>query len=681
MENKKSTSSHFTPSGEVTAGIQFVFDPPTTIDGTPIPICEGVWWIPLPIESSLEYVNVYALKDGENLTLVDTGTNTAISLTCLNKALQSKELSPYKLNRLIVTHYHPDHIGHAGWFANQGVELWMSRTCWLQASLLIATTGQLPSDAEIDFMRLAGMQGIELEAFKRQSINRYSGLVDPLPNRFTPLSEGQTLTIENRKWTVHVGNGHAAEHLTLWSADMVILGDQVLPVTASNLTVPYSEPDADVVDEWFRSCELLNNLSDNQLLCLPGHNRPFRGLSNRIKQLQINMTSSIERLKKIVVRSTSAMDCLEKFHGESMNAETRRRRLPELYGFMTYLVNQGYLERKKSDAGTAIFKRLTNHKQDFILMHMSSIESKAKDLSDKKEVVPTLSIPIESGKKEHRLGNGSTRMSKRMMVAAAMLASVGAGVYFYRDRLNDLGSNLFNRSLQATLDTKPTLNLASSSKTYVQYMSLQELAATKLPRKFAGSIRPRRASEIGFNRVGILNEILVERGAVVEKGTLLAKLNTEPLEAAMVTLKAKREAASARLAELIAGPRQQTIQSAVNQVNAAKADLALAVSTAQRMNRLLQIGGASKQEWENADTNQKAKEQMLQVAQNTLSELEEGTRSEQIAAQKAMLNELAAAEKELQVQLNESVVLAPFRGLFRIDFWKRVGSVRLVCPF
>ena len=658
-------------AAEIETGIQFAFDPPRVVDGTPLLICDGVWWIPLPIESSLEYVNVYALRDGNCLTLVDTGTNTTASKECLKRALQSKELSPYKLNRVIITHYHPDHIGYAGGISNQGTELWMSRTCWLQSTLLIATTDLLPSNTEVAFMRAAGMQGIELEAFKRQSTNRYSKLVDPLPTYFTPLSEGQVIKIGDRQWTVHVGNGHAAEHLTLWSNDLVILGDQVLPVTASNLTVPYSEPDADVVDEWFRSCEFLSRLSNNQILCLPGHNRPFRGLSNRIKQLQINMTSSIDKLKKMVVRSTSAMDCLEKFHGENMNADTRRRRLPELYGFLTYLVNQGYLERKRNDTGVSIYKKHINNQQASILMHMPALERRVGLVPDsvKTEVVASPQHSIASV--TNTSSSPRVAIGIRMSVAAAILAMLGTGVYFYRDRLNDLGSNIFNPSLLSSNDTKPVLNLASTSKTYVQFLTLQELTATRLPRKFAGTVRPRRTSEIGFNRIGIVEEILVERGANIEKGTVLAKLSTDSLEATITTLKAKRDAASARLEELIAGPRQQTIQSAINQVNAANADLELANSTAQRTSRLVQIGGASRQDLENADTNLKAKEQMLQVARNTLSELQEGTRPEQIAAQKAMLSELQAAENELRVQLSESTIIAPFAGVVSDRFLEK----------
>ncbi|MCU0719546.1 MAG: efflux RND transporter periplasmic adaptor subunit, partial [Pirellula sp.] len=294
------------------------------------------------------------------------------------------------------------------------------------------------------------------------------------------------------------------------------------------------------------------------------------------------------------------------------------------------------------------------------------------------ELVPDRKETVVVSPQQHSMPpvadlSSSPRMAirKRTLAAAAILAIIGTGLYFYRDRLNDFGNNLYNSNLQSSNEVEPVLNLASTSKTYVHFLTLQELTATRLPRKFAGTVRPHRISEIGFNRIGIVEEIHAERGARVERGTVLAKLSTDSLEASMVTLQAKRDAASARLKELIAGPRQQTIQSAINQVNAAMADLELAKSTAQRTSRLVQIGGASKQDLENADTNLKAKEQMLQVARNTLSELQEGTRSEQIAAQKAMLSEILAAESELKVQLNESTIVAPFSGVVSDRFLEK----------
>ncbi len=76
--------------------------------------------------------------------------------------------------------------------------------------------------------------------------------------------------------------------------------------------------------------------------------------------------------------------------------------------------------------------------------------------------------------------------------------------------------------------------------------------------------------------------------------------------------------------------------------------------------RLVSAGAVSKQDLDNARTNAAAKEEALKAIGHNLDELLEGTRSEQVLAQRAQLAELEATQEQLQVQLNESVLRSPF---------------------
>ncbi|NQZ98468.1 MAG: hypothetical protein HRU01_18355, partial [Myxococcales bacterium] len=39
-------------------------------------IADGVWWIRQPMPGRLDHINVWALRDGDGITIVDTGINT-----------------------------------------------------------------------------------------------------------------------------------------------------------------------------------------------------------------------------------------------------------------------------------------------------------------------------------------------------------------------------------------------------------------------------------------------------------------------------------------------------------------------------------------------------------------------------------------------------------------------------
>lgn len=685
MQQHLGSKSDAAPAHDAPAtGIQFQFDLSKQV-GEPVEVAHGVWWIRLPIDSSLDFVNVYALRDGNRLALVDVGVNDASSIAALDAALTSPPLAQLPLKRVIVTHFHPDHIGAAGVLAQRGVELWMSRTCWLSCKLLLQTAASAPKAPEVDFMRRAGLLGIELEAYKRQPPHRYQKQVAALPEDYVPLSDGQHLTIGDRSWKVLVGNGHAAEHLTLWSKGLAIVGDQILPSISSNLTIPFTEPEGDLVAEWLLSCQKLLTVADNQILGLPGHQRPFTGLQNRLVQIQSNMEGAIERLSKILVRPSSALECMEQFHNRSLTFVQRKQMLPEIVGFLNHLYRKGDVERKLSPHGSFVYTRKRNTLVELSTSHSTkedkmnspilptntpstevpsdseNVESSATSLLDAETPAAANSAQPVSNEPVESKATTSWLQPKRFGAAITLAAILGA-CYSCREQLQVWGNEAIDKLWQVQFLEKAQSVRQELSTTVmpVQVMTLKNLSSTELPRRFTGVIKPRRASEIGFNRVGTMDEILVERGQKVEKDAVLAKLNVASLQANMKAVQAQYKAATARLEEMIAGPRSQTIDSARNQFDAAKAELDLAKTSLGRAERLVSIGAVSKQEVDNAQTLVKAKQEAVNAAENALNELREGTRTEQIRAQRAVLNELEAAQEQMKVQLDESVIRAPF---------------------
>src|SRR5882724_7457061 len=88
-------------------------------------ICDGVLWLRMPLPLKLDHINLWLLRDGEGWTVVDTGLNTEHSMDLWRSVFRAV-LDPLPICRIIVTHFHPDHIGLAGWLAAQWpAELWM----------------------------------------------------------------------------------------------------------------------------------------------------------------------------------------------------------------------------------------------------------------------------------------------------------------------------------------------------------------------------------------------------------------------------------------------------------------------------------------------------------------------------------------------------------------------------
>lgn len=276
-----------------------------------IEIAEGVLWLRQPLPMKLDHVNIYALDDGDGWTIVDTGFATRKSKAIWEQALAGP-LGGKPVTRVIGTHHHPDHIGLAGWFQQEhGAELVMTRTGWLMARMLQLDLQELPTDETIRYWKRCGMDAAELaERISGRPFN-FADCVSPMPLGYTRIKQGDVLRAGGRDWDIHIGNGHAPEHATLWSRDcnLVIAGDQILPSISPNLGVYATEPEADPVGDWLEACERLSGFAREDHLVLGGHKLPFTGLPARLHNLIENHHGALERLVAHLDTPKSAGEC------------------------------------------------------------------------------------------------------------------------------------------------------------------------------------------------------------------------------------------------------------------------------------------------------------------------------------------------------------------------------------
>ena len=287
-------------------------------EGEAVEVAEGVLWMRLPLPMRLDHVNAYALADADGWTVVDTGFDTNRTRAIWRRLL-SGPLAGAPVARVLATHQHPDHIGLAGWFVEQhGAELWTSRTAWLFARMLALDVQERATPQQIDFWRRAGMDEDRLAQRAAERPWNTADVVHPLPLGYRRLRDGQTLRLGGRGWTGVTGEGHAAEHLTLWSDsdNLVIGGDQLLPGISPNLGVYPTEPGADPVGDWLDSCARMAARAEERHLVLPGHKLPFTGLPQRLAQLAENHESALRRLAGALAQSPrTAVGCFDLLFG------------------------------------------------------------------------------------------------------------------------------------------------------------------------------------------------------------------------------------------------------------------------------------------------------------------------------------------------------------------------------
>src|SRR4029078_8662928 len=82
--------------------------------GEVTPIAPGVLWLRMRLPFALNHINLWLLEDGAGWT----GVAPAFTLPETSEAWQhifATHLRGRPIRRVIVTHFHPDHIGMASW--------------------------------------------------------------------------------------------------------------------------------------------------------------------------------------------------------------------------------------------------------------------------------------------------------------------------------------------------------------------------------------------------------------------------------------------------------------------------------------------------------------------------------------------------------------------------------------
>lgn len=182
--------------------------------------------------------------------------------------------------------------------------------------------------------------------------------------------------------------------------------------------------------------------------------------------------------------------------------------------------------------------------------------------------------------------------------------------------------------------------------------------------KIFGNIDIRKVN-LAFNEQERIIQVLVEEGDRVAAGQVLARLQTNRLEAQIKEIEAKIAAQQEVVKRLETGTRQQVIEQARAEVAAARSRLKNTTQNFERIKKMSRAGATSQQTLDNAQALLDVDRAQLKVKEKALNLALEGPRKEDIAAARNNLEALKASLSLFKIRLSDMTLTSPAAGVIQ----------------
>lgn len=325
--------------------------------GTAREVAPGVAWLRMPLPFKLDHINLWLLEDGAGWTVVDTGVALEDTRACWER-LFAEHLDGRPVTRVVVTHFHPDHMGNAAWLAERwGGEVTCTQGEWFAAQLAWRLRDPRELEARLGHYRRHGCTDEAIARLRRRG-NHYPRLVSRVPSEFRPVRDGDALIVRGRRWQVLVAHGHAPEHACLWCPEggVLIAGDQVLPKITTNVSVWSEQPRANPLRLYLDSLERFRSMAPDTLV-LPSHGLPFRGLPARLERLRDHHAARLAAALDALTEPQSAAEIVPILFHRALDTHQLGFAMGEALAHLNFLEAEGRVTRIVGEDGVHRFRK------------------------------------------------------------------------------------------------------------------------------------------------------------------------------------------------------------------------------------------------------------------------------------------------------------------------------------
>jgi glyoxylase-like metal-dependent hydrolase (beta-lactamase superfamily II) len=296
--------------------------------------------------SGLPHVHVYLAEGSEGgLVVFDTAMPYDDSFDRILQGIGWMGRTPADIERIYLTHAHPDHFGCAGLLQEaSGAPV----VCHPLAKQTLEAMGNPDPERWRSRMSMYAEHGWgSEEMIESRMASAFSSM--RLPTNMTTIDEGNTISFAGGMWDIYWTPGHEEGHVVFHrSSDRVlIVGDTVLGKITPHIGWMLEPPDP--LGQFLDSLDKVAALDPS--LVLPGHGRPFEEGAERARTIKSHHHLRLRRCIEILLRKgpANAMEVARDLFDRELMFFEERLALAETLSHLEYLRLRGRVHRELVD--------------------------------------------------------------------------------------------------------------------------------------------------------------------------------------------------------------------------------------------------------------------------------------------------------------------------------------------
>lgn len=306
-------------------------------------ITEEIGLVTINYPGGMGETNCYLIKGDKGYTIIDTGMYSKEGI----KQWQEIMNAGYKIEKIVLTHVHQDHIGLAKWFQEEiGVPVVVSKLGYGEMKKYLHPNFQ-------DRMKeLAIRHGVPAVPNK---IPDTSFQYDFKPDDF--FEEGDKIRLGKDLYEVIWTPGHAYDHYCFYHHEkkIMIIGDHILKHISPVIGLWVGE-EMDLLKYYFESLDKIDKYRTN--IALPGHGEIIYQLHERIEEIRNSHEKRLRQVYRLVCENDAktALDiCLRVY--DKLNLEQMLSPFMASLTRLIFLEHMGKVERIEEN-GVCKFRSL-----------------------------------------------------------------------------------------------------------------------------------------------------------------------------------------------------------------------------------------------------------------------------------------------------------------------------------